>query len=147
MYNKPYVFLGILIFLVVALTPVWLGNSGKGWENIQAQLAKPKGTHCVENKNWMVANHMELLNAWRELAVRYGMRIYYSKDYPGSKYNVSLLQCWKCHNYNDFCHKCHTFVEERPVCWQCHYNPNVNKPTVNAFNIKDIMNWVNKTGW
>jgi len=147
MYNKPYVILGILVFLAVALTPVWLGNSGKGWENIKAQLAKPKGTHCMENEKWMVANHMELLNALRELAVRYGERVYYSNSYPGAKYNVSLLTCWKCHDYKDFCKKCHDFNEEHPVCWQCHWNPLVNKPTVNAFNIKDVMNWANKTGW
>ena len=141
MYSKPYVIVGIIIFLVLMATPLWINASGKGFEDITAELAKPKGPNCMEDAKWMIANHMELLNTLRELAVRYGERIYHSKTITHGKttFNVSLTECWKCHDYENFCAKCHEFSEVRPVCWECHYNPSLSKPTVNAYNISEVM--------
>jgi len=128
MYHKGYVILGIIIFLILLAMPYWVTAGNINYEDIHKVLAKPKGKKCIEDVKWMAANHMELLNKWREMAVRCGMRIYHTKN---GVFNVSLVQCWKCHEYDKFCKRCHEFMEVHPVCWDCHYNPSMKFKTVN----------------
>ncbi|RLI82169.1 MAG: sulfur reduction protein DsrJ [Archaeoglobales archaeon] len=122
MYHKGYVVLFVIAILVVVLTPLILANSGRGFEDIRNYLEKPKGDRCVESKEYMIANHMEVLNEWREMAIREGKRIYFSKTY-GVLYNGSIEECFKCHTYKEFCEKCHEFSGVHMYCLTCHTPP------------------------
>jgi hypothetical protein len=128
MYHKGYVALGIILFLALLAMPYWVNAGVPKYENIKDEIKRPEGK-CVRDKEWMAAYHMELLNEWRELAVRDGVRHYPTDN---GVFNVTLTECWQCHeDYENFCKKCHDFMEVHPVCWECHYNPSVDKPTVN----------------
>lgn len=126
MYHKPYVIIGLIILFAVAAAPLWLGITGKGFEDIRKELAKPKGDHCIEDVKWMRANHMELLNKFREMAIREGIRYYESQTY-GVLYNASLNECFKCHEYKDFCERCHKYCGVTVYCWTCHTPPGAEK--------------------
>ncbi|ADB58776.1 sulfate reduction electron transfer complex DsrMKJOP subunit DsrJ [Archaeoglobus profundus] len=128
MYHKGYVVLGIILFLALLATPYWVSAGAIKYEDVREELSPSKGTACIYSKEWMAQYHMELLNEWRELAVRDGVRTYTT---PNGVFNVSLTECWQCHDYEGFCAKCHDFMEVRPVCWDCHYNPSMELPTVN----------------
>ncbi len=128
MYHKPYVILGIVVFLIILATPYWVTAGNIKYEDIHKELAKPKGVNCIMGVKWMASKHMELLNEWREIAVRKGVRKYKTEN---GVFNVSLTECWRCHNYDEYCKKCHEFMDVRPVCWDCHYNPGMKIPTVN----------------
>ena len=75
----------------------------------------------------MRAEHMYLLNEWRDQALRYENRTYVSST--GKKWTISLLNtCLKCHsNYEEFCDKCHVSNIGDPYCWTCHILPKGNK--------------------
>ncbi len=122
MYHKGYIVLFIIVILAIVSSPVILANSGKGFEDIRNYLEKPKGDRCVESKDFMIANHMELLNKWREMAIREGKRLYMSETY-GVIYNASINECFRCHAYEDFCEKCHEFGGVHIYCWTCHTPP------------------------
>jgi len=81
---------------------------------------------CVEPKDYMKVEHMQILDIWRDSVVRTGSRVFVSKS--GKKFNVSLStgedSCMGCHsNKADFCDKCHDYASVRPYCWDCHIEP------------------------
>jgi len=119
MYNKPYVILLIVVLLAIVATPVLINATGKGYEEIKKELEKPKGDKCIEDPKWMIANHMELLNEFRSMAIREGKRVYISHTY-GIMYNASISECFRCHNYENFCKKCHEYTGVAVYCWTCH---------------------------
>lgn len=120
MYHKGYVVLLIVVMLGLASAPLILANSGKGFEYVREELEKPKGDHCIESKDYMSKYHMELLNEWREMAIREGKRLYISN---GEIYNASIYECFNCHKYEEFCSKCHEFGGVEVYCWTCHTPP------------------------
>jgi hypothetical protein len=77
---------------------------------------------CVRDKAYMKANHMQLLDEWRDTVVRKAERIYVSPN--GKEYNMSLSNtCLDCHsNYTEFCERCHQYASIEPYCWDCHIN-------------------------
>ena len=124
MYNKGLVITGIVIFVVFFTSPFLIGlvKSGPPPEpelSPKAKLAK----QCVEAKEYMVESHMQMLNDWRNEAVRNGKRVYVATD--GREFTVSLQNtCMDCHNNKStFCDKCHTYAEANPYCWECHIMP------------------------
>jgi hypothetical protein len=129
MYNKGLVITGIFIFVVLFASPFLygfgsriIGTSEPPPEpelSPKAKLAK----QCVEAKEYMVESHMQMLNEWRNQAVREGKRIYVATD--GKEYTVSLQNtCMDCHsNKSKFCDQCHTYAEVNPYCWECHIAP------------------------
>jgi hypothetical protein len=129
MYHKGYVALGIILFLALLAMPYWVSAGKIKYEVIREELVPSKGTDCIHDKDWMSSYHMELLNKWRELAVRDGVRHYHTEN---GVFNVTLTECWQCHDYEGFCAKCHDFMSVEPVCWECHYNPSMEEfSTVN----------------
>src|SRR5210317_1125655 len=119
MYNKGLVITGIVIFVVFFTSPFLIGlvKSGPPPEpelTPKAKLAK----QCVEAKEYMVESHMQMLNDWRNQAVREGKRIYVATD--GKEYTVSLQNtCMDCHsNKSKFCDQCHNYAEVNPYCWE-----------------------------
>ena len=121
MKDKKFIVTGVIIFIVIATLPFWY-NRGKAAPAPELQLTeKAKAAKvCVRSTEYMKAEHMQLLDVWREAVVRKGERIYVSPD--GKEYNMSLSNtCLDCHaNKTEFCDRCHNYASVRPYCWDCH---------------------------
>lgn len=127
MYNGGKILIGIIIFLLFVTYPFYynIGKvSAKPEPKIDTpviqQLAEKK---CIESKEFMKAEHMTILNEWRDLAVREGKRLYINSE--GKEFNISLQNtCMHCHsNKKEFCDKCHNYAAVKPYCWTCHIEP------------------------
>ena len=67
---------------------------------------------------------MDMLNDWRDEAVRTSDTTYVGLD--GNEYEKSLAgTCLgDCHsNKDEFCDRCHEYVGAEPYCWDCHGAP------------------------
>ncbi len=127
MYDKGKIFFGLVIFVLFVTMPI-LSDIGTTIAMPKPDLNTPaiaqlSQKQCVESVEYMRANHMQLLNSWRDAAVRDGQAVYHST--LGPTYKISLEQsCFKCHsNPQQFCDSCHNYVGERPYCWNCHVEP------------------------
>lgn len=128
MYNAKYVIVGIIVFIALFTTPFWLGMFGEEGDYKRPQVTLPKDEkQCIEPVAYMRAEHMQLLNEWRDQALRYENRTYVSST--GKKWEISLQNtCLTCHaDYNNFCLKCHTSNSVDPYCWTCHIRPEESK--------------------
>ena len=126
MYNAKAVYIGIIILVVLLSAPFWAGLFGKSYT--ETGVSKPEAEEsCVEDAQFMRAQHMRLLNEWRDEALRNENRTYVAKN--GQKWEISLQNtCMKCHtDYNGFCDKCHLSNSVRPYCWTCHIIPTEGK--------------------
>jgi hypothetical protein len=139
MYNTNKILIGIVVFLVAMTSPFWLNYVGaKGLEkapkpelpNKAKVIAKYGFYKCVEPGEWMRANHMQLLDRWRNAFVRHDEVIYkshYNVDENGNplKFDRSLTRtCLDCHsNVKNFCDRCHAYADVKPYCWRCHVVP------------------------
>ena len=133
MYNAKFVIPGIIVFAGLFPAPFWINMLSSSHEEVKVVLpAEPvtffgeARSECVEPREWMAANHMELLLEWRDQALREGKRIYVASD--GKKWETSLQNtCMACHsNKADFCDKCHNANSVNPYCWDCHVIPQGN---------------------
>ena len=133
MYNAKFVIPGIIVFAGLFTAPFWINMLSSSHEEVKVVLPTEPVTffgeersQCVEPKEWMAANHMELLLEWRDQALREGKRIYVASD--GKKWETSLQNtCMACHsNKADFCDKCHNANSVNPYCWDCHVIPQGN---------------------
>lgn len=127
MYNGGKIIAGLVIFIGLFTFPIFY-NMGKTSEMPKPNLDTPEinkmeKKQCVESKEYMRANHMQMLNEWRDSVLRDGNLEYESTD--GKKYVMSLQNtCMRCHsNKKEFCDKCHTYANVTPYCWTCHIAP------------------------
>ncbi|TVM25368.1 sulfate reduction electron transfer complex DsrMKJOP subunit DsrJ, partial [Oceanidesulfovibrio marinus] len=107
MYNAKYTVPAIVVLLILATIPFW-------WCSILVpddktpELALPEDQDkCNEAADYMKANHMQMLNDWRDRVVRQGERLYPA---PAGKVSEMSMQnnCMKCHtNKAEFCDQCH----------------------------------------
>lgn len=118
------IIIGLVILVVLATIPIWypavVGPAGP-----PPELELPADeTQCVEEKDFMTAHHMDLLDEWRDEVVREGKKTYTSKAY-GATYEMSLTRtCMSCHTDRDtFCNRCHDYTDVHPYCWDCHVEP------------------------
>jgi len=125
--NKSAIFTGLVIFVIIALFPFWinLGDPKPVPEPELSEKAKA-AKKCVLDKMDMRANHMSLLDEWRDSVVRDTNRIYTNAD--GKEFQMSLStgenSCLGCHeDKSKFCDKCHTYASVDPYCWECHTDP------------------------
>ncbi len=126
MYDGGKIIPGLVIFALFLTFPFWV-NMGKAAPAPKPKLPKTE-KRCVESKEFMRAEHMKLLNQWRDWALRDGKRVYVG--YWGRKFNISLQNtCIKqCHTEKkEFCDQCHNYVAVKPYCWDCHYVPEETK--------------------
>jgi len=129
MKNKKWGFIlfGLVIFLVLVTFPLWYGAIKSAPAPVLSLdtpvINKLENKKCVEDKAFMRANHMKMLNAWRDEVVREGRREYTAKD--GRKFEKSLTgTCLACHsNKEQFCDRCHNYVSAKPSCFNCHIIP------------------------
>ena len=127
LYDGGKVFVGLAIFVLLFVSPFIFGMSrpNKAPEpslntpEINALAVKK----CVEPKEFMQTSHMELLDTWRDQALRQGNRRYTNSE--GKEFDISLQNtCMKCHsNKKEFCDSCHTYMAVKPYCWDCHLAP------------------------
>lgn len=127
MYNAKAVTIGIAIFLIIFSTPFWLSWIGRDYTKTGIVIL-PDETSCIEDTEFMRANHMRLLDEWRDEALRKENREYKSA-LNGKVWLISLQRtCMKCHsNYSEFCEKCHVANSVYPYCWTCHIIPGEGK--------------------
>ncbi|BFR48895.1 sulfate reduction electron transfer complex DsrMKJOP subunit DsrJ [Nitratidesulfovibrio sp. HK-II] len=126
MYNGKYIIPGIVIFVGLFTFPFWSNLLTPKYE--RPQLALPAGQkECIEPAEYMRAEHMHILDVWRDQALREGKRAYVASN--GKVWDISLQNtCMKCHaNKADFCDKCHNSNSVSPYCWDCHVAPRGNQ--------------------
>jgi hypothetical protein len=121
MKDKNLIFGGVIIFIIIATFPFWY-NRGQAAPPPELELtaaAKAAGV-CVRSTEYMRAEHMQLLDLWRDSVVRRGDRTYVNPS--GKEFNMSLSNtCLDCHsNKAQFCDRCHDYASVRPYCWDCH---------------------------
>jgi hypothetical protein len=129
MHDRGKVLIGIAIFLVIVLFPIWFSLAGGGLGKLPESFPNPKaeGKSCVRDKKFMRESHMELLNDWRDEVVRDGNRDEIVID--GVPWKKSLTRtCLTCHGgekygYDKFCNACHTHAGVSPNCYECHNIP------------------------
>ena len=127
MYDAKKIVPGLLIFFGLVTFPLWY-SAGKATPPPDLKLDTPaiqelKEKKCIEPTAYMRANHMELLDYWRNSVVRQGDRIYVASD--GKEYFMGLSgNCLQCHSNKDkFCDRCHNYEAVKPTCWSCHVIP------------------------
>ena len=127
MYNGGKIIAGLIVFLAFFTFPFYY-NLGKANARPEPKLNTPviqqlAEKKCVESKEFMRAEHMQLLNDWRDSVVRNGDRIY--TNTAGKQFTISLQNtCLNCHsNKKEFCDKCHNYMAVKPYCFSCHIEP------------------------
>lgn len=129
MNDKGKIIAGVIVFLALVTFPFWF-SMGKAAPKPEPVLT-PKALEakaCVRDKAWINANHMQLLNEWRDAVVRNGERMYVNLE--GKSFDMSLSNtCLDCHsNKVEFCDRCHNYAAVSPYCWDCHIeNPKETK--------------------
>ncbi len=129
MQNKGKIITGLVIFIALFTFP-FIYRMGKAAPAPDVVLT-PKALaakQCVRSTDYMTAEHMQLLDIWREKVVREGQRLYVTTD--GRAFNMSLSNtCLDCHsNKAEFCDRCHDYASVKPYCWECHIdNPKGEK--------------------
>ena len=128
MKDKKLIITGVIIFFIIVTFPFWYNRGRAAPQPDLILTAKAKAAKvCVRSTEYMKAEHMQLLDIWRDSVVRSGERIYVSP--AGKEYTMSLSNtCLDCHsNKADFCDRCHNYASVRPYCWDCHIdNPKEN---------------------
>ncbi len=128
MNDKKWIITGLIIFIVIMIFP-FLKNIGKtstGADPVILEGLKETRGECVFPKDEMKAEHMQILDEWRDTVVRKGERVYMAAS--GKVFNMSLStgenSCIGCHsNKAEFCDRCHDYASVRPYCWDCHNEP------------------------
>lgn len=120
--------IGLVIFVLAVISPIWFNAITKTEAMPEIVLSdKAKAAKkCVLDKDDMRANHMSLLDEWRDSVVRDADRMY--KGTNGHTFNMSLStgenSCLGCHEDKaKFCDSCHVYASVKPYCWECHTNP------------------------
>ena len=124
MYKPGRILVFLAVCLCIVLMPV-LANHGRvaalpGSALETPEISKLTEQQCIEPVEYMRANHMLLLEDWRNVVVREGFSRYESS--AGQVYEMSLEDsCFSCHsNRAEFCASCHDYVGIDPNCWSCH---------------------------
>jgi hypothetical protein len=127
MYDTGKIIPGLIIFVGLITFPIW-SQGGKAAPAPEPKLDTPAiqamvCKKCVEGKEFMRKEHMQLLNQWRDEVVREGKR--FESHSLDPKLEKSLQKtCMKCHsNKKEFCDSCHTYASVAPYCWECHIQP------------------------
>jgi hypothetical protein len=127
LYGGGKIITGLIVFFCLVTFPFFL-NIGKVNAKPDLKIDTPEiqklaEKKCIEKKEFMRAEHMKLLNDWRDFAVRNGQRLYVNAE--GKQFTISLQNtCMHCHsNKKKFCDECHNYMAVNPYCWSCHIAP------------------------
>ena len=124
MYNKGLIIPGLIIFVLLVTFPFWF-DAFSAQSSTEPKVEPPPGGEksCVYSPEVMKAEHMVILNKWRDDVLRKGNRGTVAVD--GKVYEKGLqTACMQCHsNKEQFCDRCHTYTSVKPYCWDCHLTP------------------------
>lgn len=126
MYDRGKILTGLVLFVLIILSPfIFNATQASGQAKPEPSLDTPKiqaltGKKCIEPAEVMRKEHMQLLNQWRDAALRDGNTVYVNGE--GKTFEISLQNtCLDCHsNQEQFCAACHNYTSEKPYCWDCH---------------------------
>ncbi len=121
MYNKGTIIPGLIIFVLFVTFPLWFNAFSTAASTVPKPELPPGGEKaCIAPAAEMRANHMVMLNEWRDDVLRDGDRVAVTVD--GKQYRKGLqMACMQCHsNKEKFCDSCHEYASVKPYCWDCH---------------------------
>jgi hypothetical protein len=126
MSDRPLILAGLSLFLGMVTTPLWHGALDR-----KAALAPPpvklpaREKQCVAPVGYMRTSHMQLLDAWRDEAVRDGRRQFVASNGEIYDKNLTPTCLTQCHtDRKEFCDRCHEYAGvSNPDCWNCHNGP------------------------
>ena len=150
MYKGGKIIASLIIFVGLLTIPFFynMGKANSGPEiSFDTPAIQQSDGQCVESPEFMRANHMQLLNQWREEAVRNGQSEYINEQ--GKRFEISLQDtCLNCHSTEaekvaktegmsnpalgtsnpafgspQFCTSCHDYNAVKPLCYSCHFEP------------------------
>jgi hypothetical protein len=123
MYNKRFIIPGLAIFVLIVTFPLWFNAFSKASAVPKPELPPGGEKQCVASIPEMRANHMVMLNEWRDAVLRNGDRVAVTVN--GKEYRKGLqTACMDCHsNKEKFCDSCHAYASVTPKCWDCHLTP------------------------
>lgn len=123
MYNTKYILGGLAVFLIIAALPFWYNIATGSAAELPVIEPHATGEACVLEAAEMRANHMQLLDEWRDAVVREGHRTFVTGD--GREFVMSLSNgCLDCHTSKaQFCDVCHGYSGVEPNCFDCHVDP------------------------
>jgi hypothetical protein len=132
LYDGGKIIIGLLIFVGIATFPFYY-NIGKVNAKPEPKVDTPAiqewekqygKKECVESKEFMRTEHMQLITLWRDSVVRNMNRVYISTS-NHKEFDMSLQNgCMHCHsNKKKFCDECHNYMAVKPFCWDCHIQP------------------------
>ncbi len=126
--SKNMIMAGLVVFVLAVLSPFWFNLITSTQAAPKPELLGKAATvkKCVLDKYEMRAEHMYLLDVWRDSVVRDADRKYTGTN--GETFNMSLStgenSCLGCHEDKaKFCDSCHEYASVSPYCWECHTNP------------------------
>ena len=146
MYDTGKVVIGLLVFLGLMTFPIYYGfyatTRGEALaevellEDIEGECAvavdfmheredaNPEDREVDREDRRLIARteHKEMLDDWRDEAIREGHRMREGVD-AGDRFRTKSLSntCLGCHtNKAEFCDRCHDYVGAEPYCWECH---------------------------
>jgi [DsrC]-trisulfide reductase subunit J len=133
LYDGGKILIGLLIFVAFATFPFYFNHGQVNAKPDPKIIDTPAiqeyeklhgKKECVESKEFMRTEHMQLLNQWRDSVVRDYNRSYVS-DSNHNRFDMSLQNgCMKCHgSKKKFCDECHNYMAVKPYCWDCHIAP------------------------
>ena len=126
MFNGYKIILGIFIFVIFFTTPFWCNYVRPDLITKPNLILPTEEKECIRDREYMIANHMDLLNEWRDKVVRQNIRFLEKDGKPlmikNKRAEMSLTKtCLCCHNNKkDFCDQCHIYLDVSPYCWDCH---------------------------
>lgn len=124
MHDAGKIMVGLVVFLGVVASPAWY-RSVEGGEGAPPDLKTAMAQEsCVAPTDYMRSFHMDLLNDWRDEAVRDGDRTYVGLGGKIYDKNLASTCIRSCHSSRrEFCDRCHEYVGAEPYCWECHDHP------------------------
>ncbi len=125
MNDRKWIILGLIVFVGLFTSPLWYNLLIKAGKAAPAPVLeytqKAKAAkQCVMPTDYMIAEHMQLLDLWRHSVVRNAKRTFVNGQ--GQSFDMSLSNtCLDCHsNKAEFCDRCHNYASVKPYCWDCH---------------------------
>lgn len=146
MFDGGKIVIGLFIIIAIITLPFYYNLGDTKEAPIQNEKVHPFGEFFgYEGKSYTNvlhrANHMKLLDIWRDRFVRENDRGFHEDVYGIAKgynpvfakgYTLSLQKtCMQCHARNTVnsgpkvakatCNECHNYSGVDPYCWDCHF--------------------------
>ncbi len=123
MYDANKIIPGLIIFALFMTFPFWYNLGADAYSTPELELPEDY-ERCIESTEFMRAEHMNMLDEWRDIYVRDGYQMYWS-ELKQESYLMSLTKtCMDCHDdKEEFCDRCHDATAVDPYCWDCHIEP------------------------